>query len=195
MSRFNYSTQGYTLVGCVIQGAAGESYADYMRRRVFDPAGMSHTVVDDRYAIVPLRTRFYHHDSAGHVVNADLLDNSYKLPGGGWLSSADDLAHFEIALLHDVLLRPTTRAMAWTTQHTSSGAATGYGLGWGVDSAAGAHDVGHSGGQQGTSTAIIIDPVADRAVVVLTNMDNVDAFQLAKEVLRLIGGPSQAAQR
>ena len=195
MSRFHYSTQGYTVVGCVIQGAAGEAYADYMRQHVFGPAGMAHTVVDDRYAIVPLRTRFYHRDNTGHVVNADLLDNSYKLPGGGWLSSAEDLAHFEVALLDDGLLRPATRTIAWTAQHTSSGATTAYGLGWGVDTAASAHDVGHSGGQQGTSTAIILDPGPKLGVVVLTNMDDVDAYGLAEVVLKIVRGSRQAAER
>ena len=195
MSRFNYSTQGYTVIGCVIQGVSGEAYADYMRQHVFRPAGMAHTVVDDRYAIVQLRTRFYHRDSTGHVVNADLLDASYKLPGGGWLSSAEDLAHFGLPFFDDGLLRRATRTMAWTAQHTSSGATTGYGLGWGVDTAAGAHDVGHSGGQQGTSTAIILDPGPQLAVVVLTNMDDVDAYGLAKDVLRIVRGSGQAAER
>jgi hypothetical protein len=33
-THFNYSTQGYTLVGCAIEGASGEKYADYVREHV-----------------------------------------------------------------------------------------------------------------------------------------------------------------
>jgi hypothetical protein len=44
---------------------------------------MTHTVVDNRFAIVPFRTRFYSKDSSGAITNADFLDSSYKIPGGG----------------------------------------------------------------------------------------------------------------
>jgi serine beta-lactamase-like protein LACTB, mitochondrial len=185
-TRFNYTTHGYTVVGCVIQGASGEPYVDYMRQHVFTPAGMLHTALDDRYAIIPHRTRFYHRDSTGHVVNAGLLDNSYKVPGGGWLSSANDLAKFEIAVLHDVLVRRPTRAVAWTEQHTTAGAPTSYGLGWGIDTSATPRRVAHGGGQQGTSTYILLAPDADAGIVVLANLDDVDEGALSKDLLAII---------
>jgi len=98
-THFNYSTQGYTLVGCAIEGASGEKYTVYVRESVLVPAGMLHTRPDDRFAIIPLRTRFYSRDESGTVVNAEFLDSSYKLPGGGWLSSAADMARFEVRSL------------------------------------------------------------------------------------------------
>ena len=85
-TEFHYSTQGFALVGCAIEGAAGDNYVDYVRKNVLTPAGMTHTVVDDRFAIIPSRTRFYSKDKAGSIANADFLDSSYKIPGGGWLS-------------------------------------------------------------------------------------------------------------
>ena len=91
-TKFNYSTQGFTLVGCAIEGASGEKYVDFVRKNVLEPAGMARTQTDDRFAIIPQRTRFYHKDKSGRVVNAEFLDSSYKIPGGGWLSSADDMA-------------------------------------------------------------------------------------------------------
>ena len=39
--QFHYSTQGYTLVGCVMQGASGAKYTEYMRQNVLLPAGMA----------------------------------------------------------------------------------------------------------------------------------------------------------
>jgi serine beta-lactamase-like protein LACTB, mitochondrial len=38
-THFNYSTQGYTLVGCAIEGASGKKYADYVRERAPCAAG------------------------------------------------------------------------------------------------------------------------------------------------------------
>ena len=43
---FHYSTQGFTLVGCVIEGASGNNYVDYMSEQVFTPADMSATQPD-----------------------------------------------------------------------------------------------------------------------------------------------------
>ena len=44
---FHYSTYGYTLLGCVLEGAAHEKYLDYMRANIFVPAGMAATQADD----------------------------------------------------------------------------------------------------------------------------------------------------
>ncbi|HST09026.1 MAG TPA: serine hydrolase domain-containing protein, partial [Terriglobales bacterium] len=42
-TKFNYSTQGFTLVGCAIEGASGKKYVDYVQETVFAPAGMTST--------------------------------------------------------------------------------------------------------------------------------------------------------
>ena len=187
--QFHYSTQGYTLVGCVIEGASGAKYTDFMRQNVFAPVGMDHTQVDDRYAIIPYRTRFYQKTDSGTVQNADFLDSSYKIPGGGWLSSAEDMARFEVAILNDKLIKSTTRDLMWTPLKPSDGSKDGYGLGWGNGDENGIASVGHNGGQQGTSTAFTIAPAQRAGVVVLTNMEGVDASDLAHEVLMvLVGG-------
>jgi serine beta-lactamase-like protein LACTB len=178
---FNYSTYGYTLVGCVIEGASGEKYSDYVRDSVLVGAGMTSTQVDDRYAVILNRTRFYHKDDSGHVVNADYQDSSYKIPGGGWLSSAEDMGRFEIAMMNDKLLSRKTRDLMWNPQKTSSGSTTGYGLGWFINSEGHAN---HEGAQQGAATFILIAPERQVGVVVLINMDGLDPNEFAGELLK-----------
>lgn len=185
-THFHYSTQGYTLVGCAIEGASGLKYVQFVRENVFAPASMSQTQADNQYAIIAHRTRFYHKDKVGAVVNADFLDSSYKIPGGGWLSSADDLARFEIAILKDRLLRRSTRELMWTPLKPSDGSEDNYALGWGIDKNSSVLEVGHDGGQQGTSTSFLIAPAQQDGVVVLTNMDGVDAGKLAKQLMAIL---------
>jgi serine beta-lactamase-like protein LACTB, mitochondrial len=185
-TKFSYSTQGYTLVGCVMEGASSQKYVNYMRENVFVPSGMNDTRMDDRFAIIPRRTRFYHKDDSGHVVNAEFLDSSYKIPGGGWLSSADDMARFEIAILHDKLVKPATRDLMWTAQKLADGSKSEYALGWGTGTKLGVFDVGHSGGQQGTSTYFMIVPERKDGIVVLANMDDVDAAALGLELMKIL---------
>ena len=191
-AEFHYSTYGYTLLGCVLEGAASQTYADFVRENVFRPAAMEHTQADDFFAIIPHRTRWYHKDKSGAVHNAGVLDSSYKIPGGGLISSADDMANFAIGILTGKLLKPATQQAMLTAQRTSDGKPSTYGLGWGIAEKFGIHTVGHSGGQQGTSTGMVLAPGKSSATVVLANMDNVDSQDLAFDLLGiLLGLPDQ----
>jgi serine beta-lactamase-like protein LACTB, mitochondrial len=185
-TKFNYSTYGYTLLGCVLEGAAAQKYVDYVGENIFKPAGMRQTQADDFFAVIAHRTRWYHKDKSGIVRNAGVLDSSYKIPGGGLISSADDMARFEAAILADKLLARATRDVLWTSLKTADGKITGYALGWGISDRIGVHVVAHTGGQQGTSTAFALVPDRRFGVVVLANMDGVDVNQLAEEILRIV---------
>jgi len=194
-TEFHYSTQGFTLVGCVIEGASGEKYVDYARKNVLTPAGMTHTVADDRFAIVPYRTRFYSKDKAGAITNADFLDSSYKIPGGGWLSSADDMAQFEVAMLDDRIINRSTRDLMWTPLKPADGKEDSYALGWGTGKDLGVLDVGHGGAQQGTSTSFLIVPERRAGVVVLINLDGGNASDLAKDLMKIVLAPAPPPAR
>jgi CubicO group peptidase (beta-lactamase class C family) len=184
-TQFNYSTYGYTLLGCVLEGAASQKYFDFVRENVFRPAAMDHTQVDDFFAIVPHRTRWYHRDKTGAVRNAGVLDSSYKIPGGGLISSADDMANFEVALLADKLLKRSTRDLMWAIVQPTEGKPSRYALGWFIADKFGVHTAGHSGGQQGTDTDFVIVPDRSLGVVVLANMDNVNTSALADSLLKI----------
>lgn len=145
--------------------------------------------MDDRFAIIPYRTRFYEQTNSGTVRNADFLDSSYKIPGGGWLSSAEDMARFEVAILNDTLIRRSSRDLLWTPLKPSDGSNDPYALGWGWDKNAENQQVAgveRTGGQQGTSTAFVIAPDRRAGVVVLTNMGDRPASDLAREILNIL---------
>ena len=184
-TKFNYSTYGYTLLGCVLEGAASQKYMDFVRENIFKPAGMVQTQADDFFTIIPHRTRWYHKDKSEIVRNAGVLDSSYKIPGGGLISSADDMARFEAAMLADKLVKRPARDLMWTPQKTPDGKSTGYALGWGISDKFGIHIVAHTGGQQGTSTAFVLVPERRAGVIVLANMDSVDSGNLADQILKI----------
>ncbi len=147
---------------------------------------MEHTQADNRFTIIPYRTRFYHKTESGTVENDEFLDSSYKIPGGGWLSSAADMARFEVSILDDKLLKHATEEMMWTPLKPSDGSEDHYGLGWGVFTEAGIRYVGHSGGQQGTSTDFLIAPEKKAGAVVLANIEDVNSNQLTREILKIL---------
>lgn len=106
---------------------------------------MEQTWDDDFFAVIPHRTRWYYKDKSDIVRNAGVLDSSYKIPGGGILSSADDMAHFETAIPGDKLLKRSSRDLMWTSLKTPDRKETSYGLGWGVMNKFGLHILAHTG--------------------------------------------------
>jgi CubicO group peptidase (beta-lactamase class C family) len=95
------------------------------------------------------------------------------------------MANFEAAILAGKLLKPATQEMMLTAQRTPDGKSTGYGLGWGIADDLGVHTVGHTGAQQGTSTAIMLAQQKSTGVVVLANMDDLDPRALAEALLKI----------
>ncbi len=178
-TRYGYTTFGYTLLGAVIEGASGMAFADYLRENIFKPAGMQHTRVDDHFAIIPHRARGYtprvYAQFDGNYRNPVLMDSSYKIPGGGLLSTAEDLARFAIAVQGGVLLRPETFAEMSKGQKTRGGQETGYGYGWYVGGSGAFADtpdaVWHGGVQAGFTCTLWMLPKKRYALAVLTNLE------------------------
>jgi serine beta-lactamase-like protein LACTB, mitochondrial len=165
-----YSTYAYTLLGCVLEKASGKSFMDCLREEVFEPAGMVNTHADDVYAIVPHRARGYARVSEGQFRNAGLMDSGYKIPGGGLLSPAEDLAKFAAALQSGKLLQDKTVAEMATRQKLKDGKEIEHGLGWRVD---GTGALSHGGAQQGTSAFLLFDRPNKAGIALLANSEGV----------------------
>ena len=171
-TRFSYSSYGWNLISAVLEAASGEPFLTLMQKTVFDPAGLSHTAPDDPGPIVPGRAHFYTRDEKGNVVNAGFVDNSCKWAGGGFVSTAEDLVTFALALLDGRLLAPETVRLLWTSQKTTGGKETGYGLGWSVATdRKGRRRISHSGGAQGGTAYLVIYPDERLAAAMIVNSD------------------------
>jgi serine beta-lactamase-like protein LACTB len=186
-TKYAYTTFGYTLLGVVIEGASGMSYSEYLRERVLKPAGMLHTQVDDVYEIISNRARGYspkvYGQFNGNWRNPALMDSSYKIPGGGLVSTAEDLARFAIAVQNGVLIKQETFEQMSKSQRTRDGRETGYGYGWYVDGREGREPDGsvwHGGVQQGFTSDLWILPRKHLAVVILTNLEGGGRLGLGK---------------
>jgi CubicO group peptidase (beta-lactamase class C family) len=172
-TRYSYSSYGFNLISAVIEGASGEEFLPFMERRVFGPMGMTRTLPDYPDSIIPWRVRGYVHAmGTSPAQNAPYVDNSYKWAGGGFLSTAEDLARFGRNLLDGKLLRPETRDLLWTSQKLRDGKETGYGIGWGTTrDAAGRRRVGHTGGAMGGTSNLIIYPDQHLVLALTVNSD------------------------
>lgn len=185
-TKYSYSTPGYTLLGCAIEGASGLSYIDYLRENVFKPAGMTRTFIDDIYAIIPDRARGYRKTGKGEITNAPLHDTSIKIPGGGLVSTAEDLAKFASAVNTNRLVKPETLAQMWTKPKTSDGKEQGYAMGFLINNENNVLTVFNDGGQAGTRTYLFMLPKQKFAVALMTNLQNAWCEELVPNILEAL---------
>lgn len=181
-AKYTYTTFGYSVLGCVVEGASGRKFADFVRENVFVPAGMERARVDSVAEIIRGRAQGYRITDKGELTNSPLADNSYKVPGGGFVSTAEDLARFAAALQAGRLLKRETSERMYARQKTVDGKETSYGLGWGVGDREGRRTVGHSGGQQRVSTFLHMLPDQGVAVVLMSNLENARLGDLAQQI-------------
>ena len=111
-------------------------------------------------------------DSGSAILNAPYVDNSLKWAGGGFLSTAEDLAAFGDALAAGRLIRRETAETLWTAMRLRDGRTTNYGVGWVVRAdGAGRRGVGHSGGSMGGTADLVFYPEVRLSLALLVNSD------------------------
>lgn len=160
--RYLYSSYGYVLVGCAIEGASGLSYGEYLRANVLEPGGMGQAMLDDPQKVIPLRVDGYGRAGDGEWVPAGCFNPSDRYPAGGLVATPAELVRFGNALLEGQLLSEASRRAMWSVQQTSGGASTGSGLGWTVS--ADGKELSHGGTTVGGSAFLYLRP-EDRVVV------------------------------
>jgi CubicO group peptidase (beta-lactamase class C family) len=190
-SRFSYSTYGYTLLSAAMEAASGRPYLTYMEESVFGPLGMKGTTADVPSLVIADRSGFYYRDG-GELLNAPYIDNSNKWAGGGYLSTAHDLVRFGLAFFDVSVIKPETRDLLWTSQMTTGGERTMYGIGWFVGKDSQGHAwVQHPGGAAGGSALIRIYPEQKLVISLLTNLSMIgdDRFStLPDQLFTLFSG-------
>lgn len=182
--KHTYSTHGYTLLGVIIESASGMSFADYLRENIFKPAGMSRSRNDSVTDIIKYRADGYQKTEQGEIRNADLADTSYKLPGGGLVSTVEDMARFAIALQNGTLIKKESFELmtgnylskeiierTFAPAKPPPGLELGYGFGWIIGTKKRKDSVWHGGVQQGVTTVIYILPKERMALSIMTNLE------------------------
>lgn len=189
-TKMQYTSYGYIVLGCVIEGASGTSYDRYMHQAIFEPAQMPATRFDDVFAIIPHRARGYRVTASGELQNAVFVDVSNKPPGSGINSSARDMGNFVAALYSASLVPNAVLDQMLTPATTRDKKPTIYGLGFfrggPIGRYRGLQEAGHGGDQQGVSSVLYLLPERQFGVVILSNLEgqqsSLDFIELSRKI-------------
>ncbi|NTF86376.1 beta-lactamase family protein [Agrobacterium rhizogenes] len=127
-TQYAYSGVGYTLLAMIVAIVSGQSFAEFLQAKVFDPLGMKHTVVYDA-------SRPTHHKLAHGYWKDEGQFQRWDYPlltagDGGLFSTLDDLFLWDQALNTECLVPKAVLEQAFTSGATNDGAPVGYGFGW-----------------------------------------------------------------
>jgi D-alanyl-D-alanine carboxypeptidase len=172
-TKWKYDNTGYILLGAIIEKVSGLSYADYVRKNIFEPLGMKHSYYGSNSAVIPGRASGYSRN-ASNWVNATYLSMTQPYAAGSLMSSVDDLAIWDAAVSADKLLSKASWDRAFTPYKLADGDDTHYGYGWSIDAYDGHSIVRHNGGIFGYVSEVARLPDDHVYVAMLTNSDGHD---------------------
>lgn len=179
-SKWAYSNYGFILLGLVVEKVSGMSYYDYVRTRVFLPAGMHDTDSLPESESVPKRSLGYTRKDGAWASNVDTLPWRASSAGGGY-STVGDLFRFAEALSSGKLIK--SELFTQMTSKQAGGAempaGAGYGFGMMVFEGLQRKWFGHGGGAPGMNGELRVYPRTNTVIVVLANLDPPAATRLA----------------
>ncbi|CAM3825490.1 serine hydrolase [Mucilaginibacter galii] len=180
-TQFKYSNTGYALLAFIIEKASGESYASFLKKRIFEPLHMQHTLVYNRrlhpkkvdnYAFGYIYSKYL-----GKYLLPDSIEKAkvvYWLDGvvgdGTVNSTVLDLLKWDRALYTNMLLSKKDMQQIFAPAKLIDGTLTKYGFGWKIEQHS---DYGkivrHSGGWPGYKSDIERHTDYDKTIIVLQN--------------------------
>jgi CubicO group peptidase (beta-lactamase class C family) len=188
-TQFMYSSYGYTVLGAIIEKVTQMSYGEYMKKNIWDKAGMSNTSLEEDEQKYSNKSRIYLKVGSTYI-KSPKTDLSIIYPAGGVQSTAKDLLKFGEAVLHNKLIKSSTLEMMIneTDELAPSIGDDPYGFGWAVyDDPKYGEIIQHGGQQPGTSSFFSIFLDHKIVSVVLSNSFGTrqNAFYLSRDIAHL----------
>jgi CubicO group peptidase (beta-lactamase class C family) len=179
--KYQYCNLAFFMIAEIITQVSGMPWQDYIREKLFIPAGMKNSGMTDFYPIIPNRASGYMHRK-DVLVNADAM---YAVrPSGGFLSTSTDMILWDKVLREkNIILKKENWELLWqpfikTSDNADSKAY--YGFGWVIDERNGRKTVEHGGSNVGFRsyfTRFINDGLS---IIIMTNTDEANPAAIVR---------------
>ena len=180
-----YSNTAFVLLGVVIEKVTGHPYGAFFQSRLFGPAAMTRTAVDNMSEVLPGRSNGYSNDAKvpGGFTNASFISMTIPGAAGNLRSCMSDLCAWHEALLGGRILKPASLQTMLTPAQLNDGSlpkspresADGkmrYGMGLFLDDSDGHRCISHGGGIQGFGTDLRTYPDQNLTLATIFNTDS-----------------------
>ena len=191
-SEWRYSNSGYVVLAMIVERVSGQTFGEFLTKRIFVPLGMTKTVAFRKGKNVVSQRAYGNTLEHDEWRETDQSSTSATLGDGGVYSSVDDLARWDAALTKHTLLSEQEMHDALVPVHVpaAKGASPplgndSYGFGWFLDPYRGRKRMWHYGETVGFRTTIQRFPDDGLTVIVLANRADVDAPGIALKVADL----------
>jgi CubicO group peptidase (beta-lactamase class C family) len=178
---YEYSNLGYGVIDYVMERVAGVSYAEFMRREVFLPLGLTRTSVGIGPGLEPFAATRYGTDG----LPIPFYDFDHR-GASAVFSSAHDLVRFGMfhlkAHLRDQKPILSDASIDEMHRRTAGTPHDGYGMGFDVSRRNNHEVVSHSGGMGGVHTQLQMFPSQQLVIVVLANSRTPLSSQVADRI-------------
>ena len=172
-AEFNYNNTGYVLMTEVIERVTETDFPTWMKKNVFEPIGMTHTVVrNDPYQIVENRSLGYTYAEDGGF--QEVTDLGGGAGAGGIHATMGDLKKWIENLLEPTVGRKEMIEEMSSSFKLNNGAETGYGLGLFVEEYKGLKRIQHGGADVAHRSMLMVFPEINGAVVTQSNFSSFD---------------------
>lgn len=166
-----YNSFDFVLLSLAMQEASGIPFEKYVKEKVLAPLEMGNIFPPENHSEGIHRiygTEFYTKTAVGFKKALE-VNNFYKLAGGGYLSTSEDIAKLGREILRQKLLKTETYRELLTAQLVD-GNSIYYGLGFQVsEDKHGRSFVGHVGSSVGAYSNLFIYPKEKLVVSILMN--------------------------
>lgn len=183
---WSYCNTGYNLAAIIVSRVSGEPFAEFTRKRIFEPLGMTRTSWRDDYTRI-LRDRAMAYSLRAGVLST-LMPFENVHGNGGLLTTVGDLLRWNANLDSPKVGDTASVAEQERSGRLENGRETGYGLGLYSDTYKGVRQVYHSGSTAGYSAFLTRFPDQRVSVAVLCNVTAGAAGSYAHSVADLYLG-------
>ena len=170
-TKWQYSNTNYVIAGVIIEKAARMPMLQFLREKVFTPLDMKSVMNIDQDKLEETDPTGYMRYALGPLHPAPKQRKGWLFAAGELAMPASDLAKWDISIMDQKLMKPSSYQQLGTEIQLKNGVGTRYGLGVSVGMMAGHRSLSHGGEVSGFTAQNIVFPDDRVAIVVLTNQD------------------------
>lgn len=186
-AHYQYTTWGFCLMGAVLERAGGKPFETLLNEEIVCPLDLPTLQIEFQ------DFRPYDHEAIGYEFDngviiptpssyTDYQDISYKVPGGGLISSVIDLTLLMKGVVNREFLNTTTVQFYGTRHIAGDNNDTHYGYGTSTGIRNGDTLYWHSGSQAKTATLIYYSPENRNGVAIMCNTRGAYLYPLARAI-------------